>query len=95
MQLFSFQELKEKLYRSEIDLQILKELGEIFYSVPLKEEELDEIEEEIAKGEKYFILLEQKEHLEADLYGLEKIANELENLSGELCNPNIHPEGKD
>lgn len=74
----------------------MKELGEVLDSIPTSPEELDEIEKEILKAERYYELLEQKEELDAEIKRLEAIIKELDNLPSttEMCVQCVESEGK-
>lgn len=79
---------------SKADLEKLKELGIILDAIPSTKRELDEVEEEIKKAERYFQLLRQIKELERQVFSMENVVAQLEELPNNLCNADVHPEGK-
>lgn len=74
----------------------MKELDEVLGTIPITAEELDEIEKEILKAERYYDLLAQKDELEAEIMRLQEVIKQLDNLpSGtQLCVQCVESEGK-
>lgn len=61
--------------------------------MPVSEEELNNIEQEINKGNEYFQLLQQIKELEDEVNTMGIISSELDGLPLSLCSADVHPEG--
>lgn len=85
--------MKKQLDTSKENLEKVKELDIIIEAVPITEDELNNIEEEINKGNEYFQLLQNIKELEQEVNTLESIASQLNNLPETLCSADVHPEG--
>lgn len=91
-----FQKLQDKMHTAAINIEKLKELGEVLDAIPLSPEELDVIEEEIVKAERYYELLAQKDELEAEVKRLKDVVDQLDNLPNatEMCVRCVESEGE-
>lgn len=90
---YYFQDVKKQLNTSKKNLEKIKELDSIIEAVPITEDELNNIEEEINKGNEYFQLLQTIKDLEQEVNTIEIISSELNSLPKTLCSADVHPEG--
>lgn len=85
--------MEKQLNESKENYEKVKELDSIIGTVPITNEELNNIEDEINKGNEYFLLLQQVKKMEEEVNIIETIAIQLNSLPEDLCSANVHPEG--
>lgn len=86
--------MQNKVNTSKTELVKLKELDAVIAAVPISEEELNNVEQELNKANLYFQLQQQIEEMEKEVNLLGNVALQLEELPTNLCNAEVHPEGK-